>query len=70
VTPEQTEVFAALGEQIAEYEGPGLTMVAIDGVDGAGKTRFADGLQPFVTPCVWAHPPHCATILRLCCQSA
>ena len=30
--------------RIGEVSGPGLTMVAVDGVDGAGKTRFADAL--------------------------
>ncbi len=37
-------LFAEIAERIAELEGPGLTMVAIDGVDGAGKTMFADAL--------------------------
>ncbi|MEO6013913.1 MAG: uridine kinase [Devosia sp.] len=37
-------VFDALKARIADISGPGLTMVAIDGVDGAGKTMFADAL--------------------------
>ena len=37
-------VFDALIARIGEFESEGLTMVAIDGVDGAGKTRFADDL--------------------------
>ena len=37
-------VFDTLLARIGEFESEGLTMVAIDGVDGAGKTRFADDL--------------------------
>jgi uridine kinase len=48
VTAERDAVFAALAERIAEYEGPGLTMVAVDGVDGAGKTLFADALAAYL----------------------
>lgn len=37
-------VFDTLLARIGEFESEGLTMVAVDGVDGAGKTRFADDL--------------------------
>ncbi len=37
-------VFLSVIERIAEVRSETLTMVAIDGVDGAGKTRFADDL--------------------------
>ena len=40
----RSKLFDLLAERIAELEGEGLTMVAIDGVDGAGKTMFADAL--------------------------
>ena len=37
-------VLSGLCERIDAVAGDGLTMVAIDGVDGAGKTMFADAL--------------------------
>ncbi|MEO6394635.1 MAG: uridine kinase [Devosia sp.] len=37
-------LFDLLATRIDELEGEALTMVAIDGVDGAGKTMFADAL--------------------------
>jgi len=44
VSAARDSVFDALIARIGEFESEGLTMVAIDGVDGAGKTRFADDL--------------------------
>ena len=44
MSAERDRVFDTLLARIGEFSGPGLTMVAIDGVDGAGKTRFADAL--------------------------
>ncbi|RYE07504.1 MAG: uridine kinase [Hyphomicrobiales bacterium] len=37
-------VFETIRQRLDTVRGPGLTMVAVDGVDGAGKTRFADDL--------------------------
>jgi uridine kinase len=48
VTPARAALFEQLAAHIADYEGPGLTMVAIDGVDGAGKTQFADALAGYL----------------------
>lgn len=44
MNPVRHALFDMLAERIAELEGEGLTMVAIDGVDAAGKTTFADAL--------------------------
>jgi uridine kinase len=38
------EVIAALAEEILHNYGKGRAIVAVDGLDGAGKTRFADAL--------------------------
>lgn len=40
----RARLFDALTQKIVAIMGPGLTMVAVDGVDGAGKTMFADAL--------------------------
>jgi uridine kinase len=48
VTPARLALFEDLAARIAELEGEGLTMVGIDGVDGAGKTRFADALAQYL----------------------
>jgi uridine kinase len=40
----KTEVIAALAEEILHNYGKGRAIVAVDGLDGAGKTRFADAL--------------------------
>jgi uridine kinase len=44
VSAARDRVFELIKARIADVAGPGLTMVAIDGVDGAGKTMFADDL--------------------------
>jgi len=44
VTAARDRLFTILCERIAEVAADGMTMVAIDGVDGAGKTMFADAL--------------------------
>jgi uridine kinase len=44
VSAARDTLFDGLLARIGEFESEGLTMVAIDGVDGAGKTRFADDL--------------------------
>jgi uridine kinase len=44
VSEARDRLFADLCERIAGIAGDGLTTVAIDGVDGAGKTMFADAL--------------------------
>jgi uridine kinase len=44
VTAARDRLFSILCERIDEVAGDGMTMVAIDGVDGAGKTMFADAL--------------------------
>jgi uridine kinase len=38
------QLVEAIAERVRRLMGPGLTMIAIDGVDGAGKTTFADAL--------------------------
>jgi uridine kinase len=40
----RSQLFDTLAARITSIMGPGLTMVAVDGVDGAGKTSFADAL--------------------------
>jgi uridine kinase len=44
VSEARDRVLSGLCERIDAVAGDGLTMVAIDGVDGAGKTMFADAL--------------------------
>jgi uridine kinase len=39
-----SEVIAALGDEILHNYGKGRAIIAVDGPDGAGKTRFADAL--------------------------
>ncbi|MGV8884066.1 MAG: uridine kinase [Microbacteriaceae bacterium] len=43
-TPQKKHVLAALAEEIVHNYGRGRVIVAIDGVDGAGKTHFAADL--------------------------
>jgi len=43
-TPQKKDVLAALADDILHNYGRGRAIVAIDGVDGAGKTRFAADL--------------------------
>jgi uridine kinase len=40
----KSEVIAALVDEILHNYGKGRAIVAVDGLDGAGKTRFADAL--------------------------
>jgi uridine kinase len=40
----KSEVIAALAEEILHNYGKGRAIIAVDGLDGAGKTRFADAL--------------------------
>jgi uridine kinase len=40
----RSEVVAALAEEILHNYGKGRAIIAVDGLDGAGKTRFADAL--------------------------
>ena len=42
--PERRAVVAAVAEKIPAARGPDCVRVGIDGVDGAGKTMFADAL--------------------------
>jgi uridine kinase len=44
VSEARGRVLSGLCERIDAVAGDGLTMIAIDGVDGAGKTMFADAL--------------------------
>jgi uridine kinase len=44
VTAARAQLFDTLATRITGIMGRGLTMVAVDGVDGAGKTMFADAL--------------------------
>jgi uridine kinase len=44
VTAARAQLFDTLAARITDTMGQGLTMVAVDGVDGAGKTMFADAL--------------------------
>ncbi|MCT9812328.1 hypothetical protein N0K08_16930 [Acidovorax sp. Be4] len=41
---QQASVIAEIVQAILRAQNTGVTRVGIDGVDGAGKTRFADGL--------------------------
>lgn len=43
-TPQKSDVLAALAADILHNYGKGRAIVAVDGVDGAGKTQFADAL--------------------------
>jgi uridine kinase len=43
-TPAQRELFDSLADELIRLHGHGRAIVAIDGVDGAGKTTFADNL--------------------------
>jgi uridine kinase len=43
-TPQKQDVIAALVDDILHNYGKGRVIIAVDGVDGAGKTRFADAL--------------------------
>jgi uridine kinase len=40
----RAQLLELIAERIGGLMGPGLTIVAVDGVDGAGKTMFADAL--------------------------
>jgi uridine kinase len=40
----KSELLAALSDEILHNYGKGRAIVAVDGLDGAGKTRFADAL--------------------------
>ena len=40
----KAEVIAALSDEILHNYGKGRAIIAVDGLDGAGKTRFADAL--------------------------
>lgn len=40
----KSEVIAALADEILHNYGKGRAIIAVDGLDGAGKTRFADAL--------------------------
>lgn len=40
----KSEVIAALADEIRHNYGKGRAIIAVDGLDGAGKTRFADAL--------------------------
>jgi uridine kinase len=42
--PRREDVLAEIAAEILHNYGTGRRMVAIDGIDGAGKTRFADDL--------------------------
>jgi uridine kinase len=44
VSAQRAELLDLLKRRVATAMGPGLTIVAVDGVDGAGKTMFADEL--------------------------
>ena len=41
MTAAREQLFETLCDRIAGIAGEGLTTIAIDGVDGAGKTMFA-----------------------------
>ena len=43
-TPQKTDVLVALAADILHNYGKGRAIIAVDGLDGAGKTRFADAL--------------------------
>jgi uridine kinase len=44
LTAQKKDVFAALADDILHNYSEGRVIIAVDGLDGAGKTRFADTL--------------------------
>jgi uridine kinase len=42
--PSKSDVISALADEILQHYNEGRAIVAIDGLDGAGKTEFADAL--------------------------
>lgn len=44
-TPEQRELYTRLTEQLLRRNPRGRRLIAVEGRDGVGKTRFADALQ-------------------------
>ena len=50
--PEKKDVLDALAAEILHNYGKGRAIVAIDGMDGAGKTHFADDLAIALTDVV------------------
>jgi uridine kinase len=51
MTPARCAVLEHVGRSIVARSGAGTLRVAIDGVDGAGKTTFADELRDALIPC-------------------
>jgi uridine kinase len=49
--PERRAVVAAVAEKIPAARGPDCVRVGIDGVDGAGKTMFAEALGSHLRAC-------------------
>ena len=47
-TPQKKDVLYALAQEILHNYGKGRALIAVDGVDGAGKTHFADALAEVV----------------------
>ena len=47
--PGRADVLKAVAQAVARAAGDGVTRVGIDGVDGAGKTHFADELGDVLT---------------------
>ena len=47
-SPTRDALLASVARQIVEVPGPGIVRVAVDGVDGAGKSVFADELARIV----------------------
>ena len=43
-TPQRRDVLDALADEFLHNYGKGRTLIAVDGFDGAGKSRFADDL--------------------------
>jgi uridine kinase len=48
-SPARDALLASVAREIVELSGPGAVRVAVDGVDGAGKSVFADELARVVT---------------------
>jgi uridine kinase len=48
-TPQKKDVLDALAGEILHNYGKGRTIVAVDGIDGAGKKPFADDLAAAIT---------------------